>query len=94
MRTLTWEVTVTSMAKCKSCGAEIVWVEMPSGKAMPCDPAIIMYWASIKGRHTIITPNGETVRCELDGDLNNSTGVGYVPHWATCPNAAQHRRRK
>lgn len=61
---------------------------------MPCDPAIIMYWASIKGRHTIITPNGETVRCELDGDLNNSTGVGYVPHWATCPNADQHRRRK
>lgn len=82
------------MARCKSCGREIVWVQMQSGSMMPCDPAIIMYWGSIRGKHTIITPNGETVRCELDGPLNDSTGVGYVPHWATCPNADSHRRRK
>ncbi|WP_420768732.1 hypothetical protein ACNR9V_03105 [Parageobacillus thermoglucosidasius] len=26
------------MAKCKGCGAEIVWIKTPNGKAMPCDP--------------------------------------------------------
>lgn len=25
------------MSKCKSCGAEVVWVEMESGKKMPID---------------------------------------------------------
>lgn len=23
--------------------------------------------------------------CELSGDLQDATGMGYVPHWSTCP---------
>lgn len=39
------------MAKCKGCGAEIIWLETKNGKAMPCD----------EKKQTIITENGETV---------------------------------
>lgn len=36
------------MAKCKGCGAEIIWLETKNGKAMPCD----------EKKQTIITENG------------------------------------
>lgn len=26
-------------ATCRGCGAPIVWIKTPAGKAMPCDPA-------------------------------------------------------
>ena len=82
------------MSKCRSCGAEIVWISMrATGKKMPCDPGLIPFWADIKGKDTVITLDGETVRCKLTGEPDDITNVGRVPHWATCPNADLHRRR-
>lgn len=76
-----------SRAVCRSCGAPIEWAYfLVSGKATPLDP----------GRH--LTGNLEVVA--RDGDLY----VRVVPaaeragralarsHFATCPNAASHRR--
>lgn len=80
------------MSKCKSCGAEILWIKMQSGKAMPVDPKQVMYWKKQKGSEKVVTPNGEVVSCELVGDLQNATGIGYVSHFSTCPFAGQHRR--
>jgi len=37
---------------CKHCGGEIVWIELESGKLMPCNPRGI----------TVITPDGKSVR--------------------------------
>lgn len=81
------------MSKCRSCGAEIVWIRMDSGKKMPCDAAPVTYWAKMGGTEKIVTPNGEVVSCELQGELANATGVGYISHFSTCPNADKHRRR-
>lgn len=39
------------MAKCKGCGAEIIWLKTKNDKAMPCD----------EKKQTIITESGETV---------------------------------
>ena len=39
------------MAKCKSCGADIIWIEMQSGKKMPCNPE----------KTTIVTVDGKTI---------------------------------
>lgn len=80
------------MAKCKTCNASIIWIEMASGKKMPCDAAAVTYWQNSKGKSTIITPNGETVKADLSGDLSKATGWGYIPHWATCPQANTHRK--
>lgn len=30
-------------ATCRGCGAPIVWIKTPAGKAMPCDPAPVYY---------------------------------------------------
>jgi len=70
-------------ATCRSCGAPIVWVVMfPSGKRMPLDA---------KPLHGLIrvepgAPATGHMRGKDAEDL-------YVSHFATCPNAAQHRKK-
>ena len=73
------------MAKCKYCGAEIIWVKTAAGKMMPCDPGMIEYKAG--GTERIVTPNGEVVSCttcETESQQEVADGTGYVPHWHTC----------
>ena len=82
------------MSKCRSCGAEVTWIRMASGKKMPCDAAPVMYWAKMGGTEKIVTPNGEVISCELQGDVKEATGLGYISHFSTCPYADKHRRRK
>lgn len=82
------------MATCKGCGAQNVWVKMPGGKSMPCDPELKTYWERKGASGKVVTPNGEVISCVFSGDPNNATGVGYVSHWSTCPNAERFRRKK
>lgn len=89
------------MSKCKSCGAEIIWIKTAGGKRMPCDAKPISYRP--------LTPfpdveelcgNGPVMTLvRLDGRIARGTfdpasdRIGYTSHFATCPNASQHRRR-
>jgi hypothetical protein len=71
------------MATCKSCGAEIVWVQMIlSGKRMPLD-------AKPEKRIHLVG------RAGLGSETEPEAVVGdvYTSHFATCPNANEHRRR-
>ena len=81
------------MAKCKGCGATIVWIKTLGGKSIPCDPDLVMYWEKEKAKGKVVTPNGEVLSCEFDGDLEKATGLGYVSHWSTCPMADSFKRR-
>lgn len=67
------------MAVCGSCGAPVQWVKTKAGKRMPLD-----------------------VGASENGNITVTDGVAYywppgegdrVSHFATCPNAAQHRKR-
>lgn len=60
---------------------------------MPVDPDQVLYWERKGAAGKVITPNGEVVSCDLEGELVKATGVGYISHFATCPNADQHRKR-
>lgn len=60
------------MAKCRSCGEEIVWMVTKSGKKMPAD---------------MIPGFPPTEGDIFDPKFNSS-------HFATCPNAAKHRKPK
>lgn len=79
------------MAKCRSCGAEIIWIKMASGRMMPCDAAPISYdRAPIQDKEklVLVTPDGRITR----GVFNPGSGnIGYTSHFATCPNADAHR---
>lgn len=70
------------MANCSSCGAEIVWAKSAAtGKAIPLDakPEKRFYeWVG-----TIESGSAEVALMDT-----------YQTHFATCPNAAQHRKPK
>lgn len=76
------------MSKCRGCGSEIRWI----GK-IPCNPLQVAYWKKPGARGKVVTPSGDVVSCDFDGDPRTATGLGYVAHWATCPAAGQFRRR-
>ena len=82
------------MARCRSCGAEIVWVLMKSGNSMPCNPALVPFWAKLKGKGKVVTQDGDLVSREFEGSMDDMTNVGRIPHWATCPFSRAHKRKK
>lgn len=82
------------MRKCKACGAEIIWKKTGKGKSMPCNPEQVIYYAKRGAKGKIITPNGEVISCNLKPPYDGAepTGVGFIPHWATCLKAEQFRK--
>ena len=50
---------------------------------MPVDSQTVGYTKG-KGTDVIVTPNGETITKVLITS-EPLDGIGYVPHWATCP---------
>lgn len=80
---------------CKSCKAAIVWIRTSSGKSMPCNSTPVYYIEKPRvGTKRIITPNGEVIACEYTEDPGKATGTGFVPHWATCPEADKFKNGK
>jgi len=66
------------IARCKSCGAEIIWIKTPQGKNHPVDAKPKKMW--VHEDHPVHYP-WKLV------DAHES-------HFATCPNADQHRKSK
>lgn len=66
-------------SRCKTCGAEIVWVVVPSGKSMPLDARATTQW--------VIDPEGAQ-----GGSPRAKPVQARASHFSTCPQADQHRR--
>ena len=79
------------MAKCKACGANIIWLQLKSGKIEPCDPQRIPYKTDPEGKLVLVTPEGKIARGNIDLD---SDSFGYQSHFATCPAAGMFRRKR
>jgi hypothetical protein len=54
---------------------------------MPCNPIPVPYWEKPKAPGKVVTPNGQTLSCEFEGNLSDATGIGYISHFSTCPKA-------
>ena len=79
---------------CRGCGKPIIWIGTGGGKSMPCDPDEVVYWQTRGGSKKIVTPNGEVLSAELDGPQDRATGIGFISHFATCPQSDMFRRSK
>ena len=66
-------------SRCKSCNAEIWWGVTEAGKPMPLDNT------SHKGVVAVGT--------DLDGNERVRVVDVFTSHFATCPNAEEHRKR-
>jgi len=84
--------------KCKSCGAPITWIKTKNGRVMPCDVPAVDYQDNYNGKDLIITEDGQVIRGTIIKNNPQSklqlvvSGKGYISHFATCPNAAKHRK--
>lgn len=81
---------MSNFSTCRSCGARIIWIKTVNGKAMPCNAEPLTFNRG-GGPETFVMESGKVERGkrDRDGEL-----TGYISHFATCPNASRHRRRK
>jgi hypothetical protein len=76
------------MATCRSCEAEITWgVVTPSLRRIPLDLKPVP-------DGNVIIDGGGTARVLRAGEDAPEGALRYRTHYATCPNAAQHRHAK
>lgn len=73
------------MAACKSCEAPITWARTESGKAMPLDEKPV-------AGGTFVYVGGVARRATPDDDQLHRER--YTSHFATCPDAAAHRKAR
>lgn len=78
---------------CSSCGAPIFWGQLPSRKSMPVNAE-----PSADGNVRLLDRRGSVLAFVLTGDeLARARAAGArlrTSHFATCANAAQHRRKR
>ena len=72
------------MATCRSCGADIIWVATESGKVAPVD-------ARPEKRY-VLTEITRQTSPGMSAPLARLKPT-YMSHFATCPNAAEHRHQ-
>ena len=75
-----------NFGKCRSCGQQVIWIKTVAGKNMSCNPQLVTYRQG-DGKEKIVTPK------LVGAGTQDATGVGYISHFATCPNAARHRKK-
>lgn len=81
------------MTVCKYCRADLIWIRMRSGKAMPCNTGKIPYRESEHGNMKLVTDDGRVISAMLCAEPDEADGIGYVSHYATCPGADRFRRK-
>lgn len=79
---------------CRACGAEIGFIKTVAGKTIPVNPEEVVYEQKAGGSLKIVTPNGEVLSAERPADPQKATGIGYISHFATCPEADKFRKRR
>lgn len=78
------------MSFCRSCRAPILWVGTERGKAMPLD-AEPYQGDDPRGLFVIRTAGGKVIGVAVPPDAFPGEPL-YRSHFATCPDAAEHRR--
>lgn len=75
-------------SRCRSCRAEVVWCVTAGGKAMPVDVE------PVEDGNVVLEDDGDLVATVVPPGqgLLGDERPRYVSHFATCPNADEHRR--
>lgn len=69
------------MSVCRSCNASIRWERTAAGKPIPLDPE------PVEDGNLALREDGRVVNAQ-----GCPPGPRYVTHFASCPNASEHRR--
>lgn len=80
-------------ATCSSCGASIIWTVTEAGKSSPVD-AIPVAGGNLRltEQPYPLPPLTRVVGAGIDLFDDTDDGTRHLNHFATCPNAAEHRK--
>jgi hypothetical protein len=73
---------------CRSCDAPIIWATTPTGKAMPIDAE------PVEGGNVVIFDGPEGPLAVVTHASQAPDKARYRAHFASCPNASQHRKQR
>ena len=79
-------------SRCRGCGAEIAFIKTVKGKTMPVNPESV-YFIPAGGPNTYVLADGTVKRGREPGFSEKGTEIGYISHFATCPEADSFRKR-
>ena len=77
---------------CRGCGAEIAFIKTVKGKTMPVNPESV-YFMPDGGPNTYVLPGGDVVRGREAERGDTGVQIGYISHFATCPERDRMRKR-
>jgi hypothetical protein len=71
---------------------EISFQRTKKGALMPCGPSGVYYKRDPAGTD-VLTAAGELVKGRTSREYFKDASVGYIPHWAVCPEEIKKRQR-
>ena len=80
-------------AKCRACQQEIAFIKTVKGKSMPVNPEPV-YFVPAGGPNTYVMITGEVERGREPAYADKDTRIGYISHFATCPEVDKFRKKK
>ena len=79
------------MARCKGCGAEIIFIKTTGGKMTPVNAEPVMFNYKLGAKDLVITGNGEVLPADIREDGKER---GWISHFSTCPDAGKFRKNR
>ena len=82
-----------NITNCRACRAPIGFIKTVAGKTVPVDAEGVNFLPDPNGKELFVLIDGSTQRGTRVEEESNSSQIGYISHFATCPKAEQFRRR-
>lgn len=81
---------ISRTTSCRSCGAPIMFIRLTTGKENPVDVDSLTQVVPDSNGTPYVTTNGDVIKARM---VTENGVQAYTSHFATCPNAAWHRRK-
>ena len=82
------------ITNCRACGAPIGFIKTKAGKTMPVDGESVYFLPDPDGNELFVLVDGSTQRGTRVDEESNSTQIGFISHFATCPEADSFRKQR
>ena len=83
-----------NIVSCRACGAPIGFVKTIAGKTVPVDEKSVSFLPDPNGKELFVMIDGSTQRGARVEKETDSTHVGFISHFATCPEADKFRKAR